>query len=127
MAAPGYSFRVARDAVGAVRVHVSALEAGGRMLAVHLGFADAERFYHYVPAYDPEFQADSPGQLLIYELVRQAVEGGTQVFDMLRGDYAYKWRLTDTAVELQGLVESLSLAGAAYLTVKSLARRLLRR
>ncbi len=113
----------ARDSIGAARVHVSALAAGDTLLAVHLGFADAKRFYYYVPAYNPEFQADSPGQLLIYELVRQAAQAGVEVFDMLRGDYPYKWRLTDTSVGLRRLTLGLTLPGRAYLTVRSIARR----
>lgn len=111
------------DAIGAARVHVSALAAGDTLLAVHLGFVDAKRFYYYVPAYNPEFQADSPGQLLIYELVRLAAMGGVGVFDMLRGDYPYKWRLTDTAVELQTLALGLSLPGMAYLGLKKIVKR----
>jgi CelD/BcsL family acetyltransferase involved in cellulose biosynthesis len=117
----------AAERVGAARTHVSVLEAGGTILAAHLGFVDAERFYYWVPAYNPDFQADSPGQLLIYELVRRATEARVPIFDMLRGDYRYKWRLTDKAVELQTLSETLSLAGAGYLRAKALAKRVLGR
>ncbi|MGQ0676615.1 MAG: GNAT family N-acetyltransferase [Rhodospirillales bacterium] len=113
----------ARDRVGAARTHVSALESGGRFIAAHLGFVDAGRFYYWVPAYDPRFQADSPGQLLIYELLRRACETGAKVFDMLRGDYPYKWRLTDTAVELQTLSKALTISGAAYLSLKKIVKR----
>lgn len=113
----------AGEGIGAARTHVSALIAGEKILAAHLGFVDAERFYYYVPAYNPEFQADSPGQLLIYELVRRAAEARVPVFDMLRGDYPYKWRLTDQSVELRTLAQGLSLAGAAYLTLKKIVRR----
>jgi CelD/BcsL family acetyltransferase involved in cellulose biosynthesis len=117
----------AGERVGSARTHVSVLEAGGTILAAHLGFVDAERFYYWVPAYNPDFQADSPGQLLIYELVRRAVDARVPVFDMLRGDYRYKWRLTDKAVELQTLSETLSLAGAGYAKAKALAKRMLGR
>ncbi len=113
----------ALDGIGAARVHVSALAAGDTLLAVHLGFVDAKRFYYYVPAYNPDFQADSPGQLLIYELVRRACEARVPVFDMLRGDYPYKWRLTDTSVELRTLALGLSLPGMAYLTLKKIVKR----
>jgi len=117
----------AQERIGAARTHVSVLEAGGTILAAHLGFVDADRFYYWVPAYNPDFQADSPGQLLIYELVRRAAEARVPMFDMLRGDYRYKWRLTDKAVELQTLRETLSLAGAGYVKLKALAKRALGR
>lgn len=115
----------AEPGIGGARVHVAVLEAeaDGRIIAAHLGFVDAERFYYYVPAFDPEFQADSPGQLLIYELVRRAAEMRVPVFDMLRGDYAYKWRLTDMSVELAGVLEPLNLIGAGFLQLRRVARR----
>jgi CelD/BcsL family acetyltransferase involved in cellulose biosynthesis len=115
--------------IGGARVHVAVLEAeaDGRIIAAHLGFTDAERFYYYVPAFDPAFQADSPGQLLICELVRRAAEMRVPVFDMLRGDYAYKWRLTDTSVELKSVLEPLSVLGTGYLKLRGLARRWARR
>jgi CelD/BcsL family acetyltransferase involved in cellulose biosynthesis len=117
----------AREAVGPAGVHVAALKAGDTLLAVHLGFADAERFYYYVPAYNPAYQADSPGQLLIYELVRRACEARIPVFDMLRGDYGYKWRLTDQSVELRTLSLGLTLPGSAYLCLRKLVRGLKRK
>jgi CelD/BcsL family acetyltransferase involved in cellulose biosynthesis len=55
--------------------------------------------------------------------VRRAAEARVPVFDMLRGDYPYKWRLTDASVELRTLAQGLSLTGKAYLGLKSIARR----
>jgi len=119
----------ARIRIGGARVHVAALEAetDGRIIAAHLGFVDAERFYYYVPAFDPAFQSDSPGQLLICELVRRAAEERVQLFDMLRGDYPYKWRLTDTSVTLTSVLEPLGVMGAAYLAARRVARMVMRR
>ena len=31
-------------------------EGDGSIIAAHLGFIDAARFYYYVPAFDPAFQ-----------------------------------------------------------------------
>lgn len=110
----------ARAAVGQARTHVAVIETGGKPIAAHLGFVDAERFYYYVPAYDPDYQAFSPGNILMFELLRRACELGAPVFDLLRGDYAYKWRLTDKAVELRGYVEPMTLLGRFYLGLRSI-------
>ncbi|MCC7048858.1 MAG: GNAT family N-acetyltransferase [Alphaproteobacteria bacterium] len=107
-----------RESVGQARTHVSVIEVAGRPIAGHLGFVDGERFYYYVPTYDPEYQAFSPGNLLMFELLRRCCETGVPVFDLLRGDYAYKWRLTDKAVELRSYVEPLNGLGCAALFLR---------
>jgi CelD/BcsL family acetyltransferase involved in cellulose biosynthesis len=111
------------ETVGRARIHVATIEAEGRPIAAHLGFVDRERFYYYVPTYDPAFQAFSPGNLLMFELLRRACEMRVPVFDLLRGDYAYKGRLTDQAVELASYVEALTIAGRAFLELRRLSRQ----
>lgn len=112
----------ARATIGQARTHVSVIESEGRPIAGHLGFVDAQRFYYYVPTYDPEYQAFSPGHLLMFELLRRCCETGVPVFDLLRGDYAYKWRLTDKAVELASYAEPLGLMGRIFLAIRSAYR-----
>jgi CelD/BcsL family acetyltransferase involved in cellulose biosynthesis len=36
--------------------------------------------------------AASPGMVLVAEDIRIAIEAGCSAFDMLKGDYAYKYR-----------------------------------
>jgi CelD/BcsL family acetyltransferase involved in cellulose biosynthesis len=106
---------VARDLparrAGAGRPHVSMIEAAGRPIAAHLGFVDADRCYYYAPACDPEFRDFSPGHLLMFELLRHACAMRVPAFDLLRGDYAYKWRLTDTAVDLEAYAAPITSIG----------------
>lgn len=109
-----------RPAIGPARTHVATLQADGAILAAHLGFVDAERFYYYVPAYDDAFQEFSPGHLLMLELIRRACETRVPVFDMLRGDYGYKRRLTDRAVALRRFDLALTVRGRAWRMVAAL-------
>lgn len=100
-----------RAALGRGRPHVSMIEAAGRPIAAHLGFVDADRCYYYAPACDPEFRDFSPGHLLMFELLRHACAMRVPAFDLLRGDYAYKWRLTDTAVDLEAYAAPITSIG----------------
>ena len=65
---------------------------GHRKLAGTIGFRFEGTYYLYNSAFDREFQAVSPGMVLVAEDIRIAIEAGCSVFDLLRGDYAYKYR-----------------------------------
>ena len=46
----------------------------------------------YNSAFDRSFEAVSPGMVLVAEDIRIAIEAGCGAFDLLKGDYAYKYR-----------------------------------
>jgi hypothetical protein len=69
---------------------VSTLRGGDHVLAVHLGLADAGRFYSLVPAYDAAFHQYSPGRLLLDHLLETSLDRDRQ-FDFLIGNENYKW------------------------------------
>ncbi len=71
---------------------VSALCAGERVVAAHLGVLAAGRFYYWIPAYDPGLRSYSPGRLLLESLVELSRERGDREFDFLLGDEPYKWQ-----------------------------------
>jgi CelD/BcsL family acetyltransferase involved in cellulose biosynthesis len=68
------------------------IEAGDRKLAGTIGFRFDGTFSLYNSAFDREWQHLSPGMVLVAEDIRIAIEGGCSVFDLLKGDYAYKYR-----------------------------------
>lgn len=70
---------------------VSSLSAGDTLLAAHMaGWAD-DRFYSWVPVYDPAYARYSPGRLLFELLLRESFERGHREFDFLIGGEDYKW------------------------------------
>ncbi len=76
-------------------IHLYALTAGGRMLAILggalSGEADSNRhFSGMFTAYDPEFSRLSPGEILVSELVRQLASEGVQRLDLGVGEARYK-------------------------------------
>jgi CelD/BcsL family acetyltransferase involved in cellulose biosynthesis len=72
------------------RLHVTRLKAGGRVTAAHLGFDSQDRFLYYLPTFDGELSRYSPGRVLAFWLVRDAIERRRAVFDLGLGDEPYK-------------------------------------
>jgi CelD/BcsL family acetyltransferase involved in cellulose biosynthesis len=75
---------------GAFRLHF--IEVGGQLAAGTIGFRWAERFYLYNSAFDRSWGNLAPGMVLVGEDIRLAIEDGATGFDMLKGDYDYKYR-----------------------------------
>jgi CelD/BcsL family acetyltransferase involved in cellulose biosynthesis len=65
---------------------------GHRKLAGTIGFRFEGTYYLYNSAFDRAYEAVSPGMVLVSEDIRIAIEAGCSAFDLLKGDYAYKYR-----------------------------------
>jgi CelD/BcsL family acetyltransferase involved in cellulose biosynthesis len=65
---------------------------GHRKLAGTIGFRFEGTYFLYNSAFDRAFQGVSPGMVLVAEDIRIAIEAGCSAFDLLKGDYAYKYR-----------------------------------
>ena len=76
----------------ATRVDILAGEAE-TPVAASIGFQDDRAYYLYNSAYDPRVAASSPGMVLLWKLFESAIEGGSVLFDFLKGDEDYKLRL----------------------------------
>jgi CelD/BcsL family acetyltransferase involved in cellulose biosynthesis len=64
----------------------------GEKLAGSIGFVFEGTYSLYNSAFDRGYQASSPGMVLVAEDIRLAIDAGCTAFDMLKGDYAYKYR-----------------------------------
>jgi CelD/BcsL family acetyltransferase involved in cellulose biosynthesis len=73
---------------------LTALRAGGRLVAAHLGLLGEDRLSWWFPAYDPEFGRYSPGLVLLLALIGEAAERGVPIIDLGRGEHGYKLRVT---------------------------------
>jgi len=98
---------------------VSALYAGARLTAVHLGARWDRRFYYWIPAYDAELARFSPGRLLTEAMLEDSYRRGDREFDFLIGGEAYKWFYA-TDVRVIGPLGRRPLVDAA---ARALARR----
>jgi len=68
------------------------IEVGGRKVAGTIGFRFEGTYSLYNSAFDHEWRHLSPGMVLVAEDIRIAIEGGCSGFDLLKGDFAYKYR-----------------------------------
>ena len=66
---------------------------GPRLVAAVIGYVDRSGYYLYNSAYDPELCHASPGVVLLSEMIRLAIGKGLEVFDFLKGDERYKFRM----------------------------------
>lgn len=75
--------------------------AAGARLATVFSFSLRDRWLVWNSAFDPDHGALSVGMIAMGEAIRLACEDRCRVFDLLRGDEAYKYRLgaTDAVVE----------------------------
>jgi CelD/BcsL family acetyltransferase involved in cellulose biosynthesis len=68
------------------------LEASGTRMAGTIGFRFEGTYSLYNSAFDAEWKHLSPGMVLVAENIRIAIEAGCSAFDLLKGDYEYKYR-----------------------------------
>jgi CelD/BcsL family acetyltransferase involved in cellulose biosynthesis len=80
------------------------IEVGGELAAGTIGYAFKETFSLYNSAFDRQWGNLAPGMVLVAEDIRLAIEGGAAVFDLLKGDYAYKYRFGATPRLVRRLV-----------------------
>jgi CelD/BcsL family acetyltransferase involved in cellulose biosynthesis len=86
---------------------IDVLIAAGAPVAAAFGYEDDDGYFLYNSAYDPATAASSPGVVLLGELIAAQVERGAAIFDFMKGDEAYKFRLGAVArplVVLEGTV-----------------------
>jgi len=95
----------------------SALYAGDKLVAAHMGMRSRHHLHYWFPAYDPGVSKYSPGSILLLRLAEAALENKLHVIDLGKGDSQYKRALTNRSVLLaEGAYERPS--------VLSLARQL---
>lgn len=68
------------------------IEIDGVKLAGTIGFRFEGTYYLYNSAFNHEWRHLSPGMVLVGEDIRIAIEGGCSAFDLLKGDFGYKYR-----------------------------------
>ncbi|WP_298798131.1 GNAT family N-acetyltransferase [Pseudonocardia sp. 73-21] len=87
------------------RGSLSAVFAGGQLVAAHFGLRSAGVLHWWFPVYEPDLSAFAPGWILLRELVTAAPELGLVRIDLGRGTDEYKRRAMTGATDVaQGTV-----------------------
>jgi CelD/BcsL family acetyltransferase involved in cellulose biosynthesis len=68
------------------------IEVSGELAAGTIGFEFDGTYFLYNSAFDRNWGSLAPGMVLVGEDIRLAIDHGCQGFDLLKGDYAYKYR-----------------------------------
>jgi CelD/BcsL family acetyltransferase involved in cellulose biosynthesis len=79
---------------------LSTLRSGDDLVAAHLGLRSGRVVHWWFPAYDPAFARDSPGLVLLLELLDATPAAGIGLVDFGKGDEEYKAWFANGAVPL---------------------------
>lgn len=100
---------------------VSALYAGDRLVAAHIGMRSATVWHYWFPAYDPAHAACSPGSILLLRMIEHAPAIGISRIDLGKGEARYKRQFMNGSLPLiEGRIERAS----AVTTGRRAARRI---
>ena len=80
------------------------IELGDEKAAGTIGFKFGSTFFLYNSAFDRDWQRLAPGMVLVGQDIRRAIEDGCDGFDLLKGDYAYKYRFGARARRVRRLI-----------------------
>lgn len=87
-----------------LKAQISSLSFGDRLVAVHLGLRTATTLHYWFPAYDPEVQDLSPGNLLLHRMAEAAAGEGVRQIHLGSGDYRYKHEFANCGWPMRRLV-----------------------
>jgi len=113
------------DGSGVLRY--SELTLDGALVAVHFGFLFGGAFIWYKPAFDVAYAKNSPGEVLISNLLRQAKSDGADIFDFTIGGEAFKYRFATSDPTVTRLYLTDSRAQAALRDVRRKTAKLVER
>jgi CelD/BcsL family acetyltransferase involved in cellulose biosynthesis len=82
----------------ALHTHAAAVidvlvDGSGRPASAIFSFEDGDGFYLYNSAFEPDLMSLSPGNVMLAHLIERSISEGKKVFDFLKGDETYKFRL----------------------------------
>jgi CelD/BcsL family acetyltransferase involved in cellulose biosynthesis len=84
------------------------IEVGEQLAAGTIGFEFKGESLLYNSAFDRAWGNLAPGMVLVGEDIRVAIEAGCSAFDLLKGDYPYKYRFGASPRPLKRLVVTRS-------------------
>ncbi|MFH2033469.1 MAG: GNAT family N-acetyltransferase, partial [Candidatus Margulisiibacteriota bacterium] len=71
-----------------------------RLVSAALCYTYNDRYYYYLPSFNPAFSRYSPGNLLIKSLIQNAYAKGDNIFDLIKGEEEYKYSWAKNSVQL---------------------------
>jgi CelD/BcsL family acetyltransferase involved in cellulose biosynthesis len=91
------------------------LYCGDVPVSLQWGFVHGGRYYAYIAARNPDFDAYSPGRIHLEEVIRTCHARGIEVCDFLAPGARYKFTWTDDATEVLDIAVPFSFKGRLLL------------
>lgn len=90
---------------------ISVLYLNKKILAGHFGFKISDKFYYLFPTYDKKFSKYSPGNIVLFYLIKNFFENGGKIFDLTTGDERYKIKISNNINKVLYFNKSYSTKG----------------
>jgi len=81
----------AQDLAEAGLLRLYTLAFDGQVVAAYYGFHHRQRAYAYLSGFDPAYEFESPGVLVMAHAMDEALQAGAREFHLLRGQEPYKY------------------------------------
>ncbi|MBN1587679.1 MAG: GNAT family N-acetyltransferase [Candidatus Omnitrophica bacterium] len=92
----GFHLDLARELSRTGKLYLSALAVDGKPAAIQYGFKTGKQLCAYQTGFDPEYRQLGVFQIHFGNLIEEAITGGLEEIDLLRGDESYKYDWTQT-------------------------------
>lgn len=96
------------------KINFSCIEVNGKIISSHIGYTLDRKFYYILPAYDYSFKKYSPGNILLFRLIKLYKSVNFTDFDLTIGDEKYKEKFTNYKINLFDYIYCYSFLGIIY-------------
>jgi len=90
-----YFFSRLIDLIPQERIHFSVLRYNEIPIAYHFGFLYNDKLIWYKPTFNVEYAKHSPGEVLLFYLIKEAIEKKCNEFDFTIGNEEFKQRFSN--------------------------------
>jgi CelD/BcsL family acetyltransferase involved in cellulose biosynthesis len=94
--------------------HFSALKLNDKIISMHVGFVENNRFFYIFPSYDSHYHNYSPGNVLLYKIINNFFKNNGKIFDFTTGDEKYKVRLANSKLKMFYFIRTYSFLGIIF-------------
>lgn len=91
--------------------HFSVLKLNNKIISMHIGFLENNRFFYIFPVYDSNYSNYSPGNILLYKIINYFFKNNGKIFDFTIGDEKYKVKLANSKLRMFYFIKTYSLIG----------------
>ena len=104
--------------------HFSYLTLDDKIIAVHMGSVYKKKMLYLFPTYDNQYSKYSPGNILLYNLMKNFFINGGIEFDFTTGNESYKIKLSNIKKNMFFLNLGLTLKGNLVSVILEFLNRL---